>query len=135
MDARFAKVHEIALEARSWVEYEADKINDGDNGLSGWCAIASGELHKRLRRAGIGAEIHMAQVNSSCHVFVVVDDYVVDITATQFYHFRSETVLIKHVRELAHHWFYRAVDVFMSAKELRRNQIKGGWEKAQICYG
>ena len=136
MNTLLLKAREVALETRAWAEWEADSADSRSEDLNGWCAIASGELHKRLEKVGIKAEIHMARTEEcSCHVFVVVDDHVVDVTATQFHLFRGEHVLIKHQRELDHHWFYLTEQVFKSAKELRRHQIKTDWDKAQIAYG
>jgi len=135
MNDLLVKALNVALEARSWAEYEADKIGDMNDGLSGWCAIASAELHNRLRKVGIPAHIHMAQLDNSCHVFVVVDDHVVDVTASQFHKFKNETVLVKHHRELESHWFYSTRHVFNSAKALRKHQIKENWDKDQIAYG
>lgn len=136
MNELLVRVHEIALRVRAWAEESAEKRGGDDDGrLTGWCAIASAELHTRLQRANIPAEIHLSNVGISCHVYVVVDDHVVDVTASQFPAFKNETVLIKHQRELEKHWFYSNSEIFNSAKALRKNQIKVGWVKHQIAYG
>jgi hypothetical protein len=137
MNVFLTRVYDIALAVRAEVEVLAHHRGDDREDLNGWCAIASGKLHNRLVKEGIDrAEIHMASDNQgSCHVFLMVDDHVLDITATQFQHFLNEAVLIRHHREVDHHWYYESSQMFRTAKELRKNQLKTGWTKKQICYG
>ena len=71
----------IATDVRYWAEGRADQ---GDEDLNGWCAKASGQLFRVLQEEGIPAEIHMWSWHNdeSAHVFVVVEDHVVDVTVT-----------------------------------------------------
>ena len=69
------------------------------------------------------------------HVFLVVGDYVVDITATQFYEYRSRRILILHRKEAEVHWFHQGDDIFETADDLRAHQIRTGWPKAQTAHG
>ncbi len=137
MNALLVRVHSIALEVRSWVEAAATAAGESEyTVLNGWCAIASCELHKRLVKSGIGqAELHLAQDGSSCHIFVMVDDHIVDVTATQFREFRYDAVVICHHREIEHHWYYTTSKIFTSGKDLRKDQLRTGWPSSQIAYG
>lgn len=130
------RVHEIALEVRAWTERAAIKAGEWDStDLCGWCAIASAELQRRLLRENIKAELHLAMRGMSCHVYVVVDDHVVDVTATQFREFRNSTVVLEHHKEVEYLWYYQTSQVFASGKDLRKHQIREQWPREQIAYG
>lgn len=105
-----------------------------DSDLSGWCAIASARLHRVLAAKGFKSELHMAHGDWGSHVFLVVEDHVVDVTATQFDEFKNQQLVIAHHRELEHHWFYQSSDVFESAEELREHQIRTGWPSSQTAH-
>ena len=135
MNALSVKVQSIALEVRAWTEAAAAQKGEIRTDLNGWCAIASGELHKRLVKAKVRAELHMALDEIGCHVYVVVEDHVVDVTATQFREFKHDPVVIKHHKEIEHIWFYQSGEVFHSAKDLRKYQLREGWPNDQVAYG
>ena len=132
MNRKLARVHEIALEVRSWCENEAEK-SDRPDSLMGYCAIASAELFRRLERANIFAEIHMQSNHCGSHVYLVVDDHVVDVTATQFGEFRYQPVVIIHYKEAEQHYFYESQEIFGTPKDLRKFQAKTGWPNNQIA--
>lgn len=121
----------LATEVRWWAESRAETES-----LAGWCAKASARLFNELVRAGIQAEIHLWTWNrdDSAHVYIVVDDHIVDVTATQFAEFRNVPVLIMHQREAEVHEFYRTKEVFRSVMELIRSQKKHRWPANQIAY-
>lgn len=76
-------VYLTALDVREWTEdYQknsphASRYWDGCGGL---CAIASVKLMEQLAVLNIKAKF----VANSSHCFLLVDDHIVDITATQF---------------------------------------------------
>ena len=125
----------IALEVRIWAMPKAFRSNYNAHDLTGWCAIASGELHKRLTAAGIDAEIHMwISEYCECHCFCVVDDHVVDVTASQFAEFSSQEVVIMPMLEAMEFVMYRGTELFGTAKDLRRFQKRENWPSEQTCY-
>lgn len=129
------KVHSIAEEVRHWAEELARKRGRHDGfDLNGYCAIASAELYKRLTAAGVKAELHLASLDMGSHVFVVCEDHIVDVTATQFYEFRNQHIVILHVKEAEEHWFYCGDYVFNDPKKLRKAQIKWGWPQDQVVF-
>ena len=132
MNRKLARVHEIALEVRSWCEKEADKAGRPDS-LMGYCAIASAELFRRLEKVGIFAEIHMQNGGWGSHVYLVVDDHVVDVTATQFSQFSGTPVVIIHYKEAEQHDFYQSNEIFGTPKDLRKFQAKTKWPNNQIA--
>jgi len=129
------RVAAIALGTRIWVQERADRKNYNPKDLLGWCAIASAELHKRLTAEGIAADIHMwVSEWHECHCFCVVDDYVVDVTATQFKPFRTQELVIMHHKEAEAYEMYQSTNVFSDASELRRFQKRDRWPSDQICF-
>lgn len=120
----------IAQEVRYWAESRSDKDN-----LCGMCAIATAELWTRLRNENIKSEIHLWENRDGSHVFLVVDDMIVDITATQFIQFKHTPVLIMHQREgESVSYYHRSSKVFSTADELRRFQKKTRWPVNQIAH-
>lgn len=127
------KVFPIAQRVRSWAEYNASKRNNKKD-LTGWCAIASAYLFRELKKAGIDAEIHLYEGHRYCHAYVVVDDHVVDVTATQFKPFSKTPVVILHHKEAAQHEFYYGSQVFYFPSNLRDYQLRHGWPKEQVAF-
>lgn len=124
----------VATDVRCWAESKAEL--GANDSLNGWCAIASAELYRKLKDKGIAAEIHMWHwdLDGSAHVYCVVDDYVVDVTASQFKQFKNTRVVLMHTREAEVYDFYRTVEVFKCADSLRKNQRKNKWPPAQVAY-
>lgn len=126
----------IATDVRLWAEdlaYGRDRVEDAD--LNGYCAIASAELHKRLTKVGIPATLHLSiQSCGSCHVYCVVSDYIVDVTATQFRELRAHPVYIIHHREGQQYYFYDDTEVFKDHRALRRHQVQTGWPQHQVAH-
>jgi predicted esterase YcpF (UPF0227 family) len=85
---------------------------------------------------GIKAEIHAwtCGVTDAAHVFVVVEDHVVDVTATQFWQFSESPVVVLHQREAEAHEFYRTVAAFKSVQELLVWQKKSHWPGDQMAF-
>jgi len=71
------------------------------------------------------------------HIYLVVDDYIVDVTATQFAKYRSKTLLIMHERE-ADQWYHGSqgadTDCFNTPEELRLLQKRWRWPASQIVF-
>ena len=124
------KVLPIARSVRKWAERKAEAAKYNPDTLCGWCAIASAHLFRALKNEGIESELHYV----SGHCFVVVDDYVVDVTATQFAELRAGDVFIKHHKEVDQHWFYQSSHIFEKPMELREHQLKENWPRRQIAY-
>jgi len=126
----------IAEDVRFWAEGKAEH---GLENLKGWCAKASAELFRLLCKEGIESEIHLWVHKSykkprAAHVFLVVDDHVVDVTATQFEEFSNTPVLIMHHREAEVYEFYQTVKTFKSIPELIAGQKKTRWPTHQIAF-
>lgn len=123
------QIEVVAWDVRYWTESKSDKEN-----LCGMCAIATAELWVRLKNIGIKSEIHLWEGNYGSHVFLVVDDHIVDVTATQFPKFKDNLVLIIHQRKAQGISHYQTSEIFLSAEELRRFQKKSKWSAKQIAF-
>lgn len=92
-----AKILEIAEEVRVWGEIlEANDICFEN--LRGLCAICSVELFVRLQERGFKPLFCL----NSMHAFIIVDDHIVDVTATQFRYFDNKKILILHREDSTH---------------------------------
>ncbi len=125
-----AKVMLIAENVRNWTEEKAFRTNYNPGDLCGWCAISAAQLFRELRKEKINAELHYV----SGHCFVVVDDYIVDVTATQFSEFADKKINIIHTKEAEQYWFYTAEKVFTHPTQLRKYQLEERWPRRQIAY-
>lgn len=115
---------------RYWAE---SKVKDFEKDLNGWCGICSAELWYQLKDFGIDAEIRMGSDEDGSHIYLVVDDHIVDVTATQFSEFSDVPILIMHERQ-AQHWFHESSDFFFSPLALRKMQVSNRWPLSQIAY-
>lgn len=127
------QVEQAAFKSRRWAERKAEEEDFHKQSLKCWCARASAELFKTLTRRGIGAKLHMFEGERFSHVFVVVDDHIVDITATQFSPFRMSAVVIMHLREAEQYEFYQAEQEFSTVEDLRKYQIKKDWAANELA--
>ena len=128
-------IKQVATQVRYWAEARAEGTRaEGD--LNGMCAIASAELWRHLMLLGFRLEIHVwlcPMDGESSHVFLVVDDHVVDITATQFSELREHIVYIAHKREAERWEWYQTMEVFDTPKDLVRWQKKTKWPADQVA--
>jgi hypothetical protein len=123
-----AKVLATALAVREWALEETT-----DSMLTGWCAKCSAELWKRLSAIGIRADIVMCEQDSFGHVFLNVEGWIVDPTATQFGLLGKGGVTIMHEKESEAFDFYEPCQIFGEPKELVKYQKRVGWPKSQTA--
>jgi len=123
----------IATDVRYWAEGRSENHTAH---LRGWCARASAELFKKLSKKGINAEIRAwtCGITDAAHVFIVVEDHIVDVTATQFREFRDTPVLILHEKEAQDYEFYQTSASFKSVQELLVWQKKAHWPGDQMAF-
>ena len=129
-----AEVGRIARLCREWAEHVTKNSEHYTRSLCGFCAIAAGKVFTELLKANYAPVIHLWEGRKCTHCFIQVDDYVVDITATQFEEFRDKKVLILHEKEAIEYRYYSTSKTFDSIKALREHQISTGWPTEQICY-
>lgn len=124
----------VAYDVRSWAEDKAYDRGDRHYDLCGWCAIASAELNRRLSRHEISSLIQVAETDEYSHAFLLVDDHIIDVTATQFGDFPNQQVVVMHHREAEMYEYYFPRYSFDSAKQLRKWQIANGWPSNQVAF-
>lgn len=122
---------QIAHTVREWAEDLAGR-EKREATLAGMCAIASAKLSHLLNKKAIKNEIAMATDNTWCHVFVLVEDHIIDVTATQFANFKDQRVVVLHEKEAAGCWFHEVRYRFNDYKALRRKQRADRWPSNQI---
>lgn len=125
-------IYSAAARIRAWAENLPQNRRRRDQwSLDGFCAIAAAQLWRELHSLGITAGIcvHTSRDGSS-HVFLKVEDHVVDITATQF---GLDPVVILHERLAAEHWFYDVWEQFDNPARLREHQVREGWPVEQTA--
>lgn len=129
------KILAIASNVRDWAEEQAAGTYMAGT-LEGMCAIASAELWRQLKQAGIDARIRVWQHrnNEMCHVFLVVDDYVLDVTATQFRALKNKRIYFEHEKEADAYYFYFAAYEFNTDRELVYWQEDVGFVEDQIAF-
>ena len=126
-------VMNIASQVREWVLKEARKVRYNEKDLCGWCAIASAKLHIELKKKNINSKLNIWNGAYSSHVFLTVDDYIVDITATQFLA-NHPHVLIIHEKEAEQFEYFKSCGEFKDVKHLRKTQIQHKWPSKQVVY-
>lgn len=130
----YETVYQQAKDVRQWAWELATQI-DRNNRLAGWCAVCSTELWHRLEAVGISAELHFhcdRMVGS--HVFLLVDNHIIDITATQFDEFRHVPIVIIPSYEGKNYSFYATKKVFHRADKLRSYIVSQDWPPNQTPF-
>jgi len=128
------KVLSLARQVRRWTEEQDDMRRWPTGDLNGFCAISSCRLWRELRDYGIMSEIHMSALPGGFHLFVVVDDHVVDVTATQFGPFCDKPIVFVSKESAEAFNFYKTCCVFETADDVRTHQLKTGWTHEQVAY-
>lgn len=124
------RILDAAQRIRVWAEnLPANRRRRDQRSLDGFCAIASARLWLELRKQGITAELRVhTDSTGASHVFLAVDDHVLDITATQF---GLKPVVYMHEREAARYRFYDVWHVFSNPRDLQDHQRAEGWPADQ----
>jgi len=120
----------IARRVRTCIEEIAKSDFRSPHRCTGYCGRASAMLQQELRHAGFNARIAYVCEDHSGHAFVVVDNHLVDVTATQFGIF-GRTVIRKFPYNK--YWFWRnPVQFFDTPKDWIEYQTSNGWTPWQI---
>jgi hypothetical protein len=121
------EVKKIATNVRQWAENNRN-VAHASFDLCGMCAVASVKLSLELTNRNIPHELAYRKD----HVFVLCEDYIVDVTATQFGNdYQTVEVLQRsnvHPRE--NHW--KVTRKFKTVKGLINRLNMERWPKSQI---
>lgn len=133
------KILAIATDVRNWADLYAEEHRMSQN-LCGMCAIASAELWRELVDAKfkpiIGVWTDQEDIHwMVSHVFIKLDDYVLDVTATQFNGMEDIPVYFAHHRtaEARGKW-YNHTHIFETPGHLIKWQKKTGWNINEIAW-
>lgn len=117
------RLKNVARIARRWAMRNRAKFNCNDD-LAGMCAIASGYLHRLFNNAGIESFLC---VNHQ-HCFVIANNHIIDITATQY---GLKPVTIVDI-EIADQEFWFIEQKFKTQEGLLEYQFDAGWPFDQM---
>lgn len=118
----YTELTKLAIEVRTWAERYGE-ANCFSSDLLGMCAISTNVMVYELQARGVNA---VAVINKYVtHAFTMVDDLVVDVTATQFSNGNNgyydgvtyPAVLIQAHSTLPYHWHIGTK--YKSLKEFR----------------
>lgn len=124
------KLRCVARNVRRWAERYAEE-NDHPCDLNGVCAIAAGEVWKRLKALNANPVLCIAIYNppAFAHCFVECSGYLIDVTATQY---KGPKVLVRR-KELAQsqssHWV--ATWKCKTISDFYKEQVKEKWPDEQ----
>ena len=83
-----------------------------DDDFTGCCGIASVWLKKVLRKQGIKSKLVVSKLGGTkwdgCHVYLIVGDYLVDITATQF---NKKPIVIKPLKNAKEYFWDKPKEI------------------------
>ena len=127
------QLYSIANTCRLWAEKIVCNNPDYSRDMTGFCAIAAGHVFNELLKHKYKPEIHLWAGRASAHCFVVVDDHVVDIAATQFYQHRLSPVVILHEKLAQQFEYYNTSQTFTTVLQLQTYQHNNGWPLNQTC--
>lgn len=132
-------IKQNAEESRIWAENNCSP-EELKKRLRGFCAIGASYLSNKLKEANIDNKIGLYySTNSLSHCFVITDNYIIDITATQFngniiYNRKNELlnpIEIRHKSEINTKYlkFWEISHIINSPEELIKKQIDDSWNK------
>lgn len=108
------------------IEREARKVrrwaldNGAPDDLYCWCAICSVELFKRLTARNLKVEFVMTHSGWEYHCFLLWNDYIVDVTASQFCNDKKMRIFEKEKGK--GNWFWdmrpRYASIYSDIKEI-----------------
>jgi len=123
------QIRAVANEVRAWAEHlQKQTMNLFSDRLMGLCAISSAYLFCKLSELGINTTI----VSNPRHCYVLTeDDYVVDVTATQF-GFHEKVLISPREEVICLSNCYEQEVVHTNVDSLRLWQIHKGWPAHQM---
>lgn len=127
-------VLDVAHRVRKWVEHKDSRLVVPTKNMCGWCAITAGKMYVELDKVGIPSYLATSHSEWGSHVFNIVDEYILDVTATQYPEFRNTKVVLLHEREAAVYEFYDVDETFECNKQLRIHQKMTNWPSSELAY-
>ena len=134
-----SKIRKIASNVRKWAEKNKNKYEAFDDDLCGMCGVATAKLSHELLKKHIKHKLILVDGSESTgveHCFIYLDNYIIDVTATQFG--KDEKVCIVHKDDVKRNdWFWqlrsskkRKVIEFTKPTDLVALQYQVGWDES-----
>jgi hypothetical protein len=123
-------IHKTARKVRKEIE-SISRYSD----LACMCAIASAKLFKVLNENKIEAKLAVCHYPDGGHCFLVFNDHIIDITATQFSKHNKpiEIVPIKMVNNIEY-WDLKDAKIFTDLNSFVKFLKRNSWDDEQIPY-
>jgi hypothetical protein len=125
-----SKRHRIARQVRAWAERTAKKEGFPED-LMGLCARSSAQLFTLYKQAGELPLIAYSVRHS--HFFVLVEGYIVDVTATQFPATRKIVVFIALLKDAEKLTQYDYDRIIVNPEKLIAYQRATKWHQKQTA--
>lgn len=122
-ESEIQEARKIAHNVRAWCLVTFKRATYFSSTLNGYCAICSFNIFSQLRSKNI--EATFVENKSRNHAFVLVGEWVIDVTATQFGNYPK--VMIRKIEELGHYW--RVGKVAKTTEEVKA--IIRDWPRSQ----
>lgn len=125
------QVQYIMESVRDWCTANRHNLNHKgfSADLNGMCAIASGMLFEQLTMRGYKPIIAMSEGEyDSAHCFVLLEDMILDVTASQF---GEPDIVIAHEKSVDM-WYWTPRIQFGMVRSLLKHQKRTGWPKHQL---
>lgn len=122
------KINKIAKEIRQnlFEEFKLDK----NNNLCGFCGIASAKLFQKLKDVNIKTEICLSMMQDGDHCFLLFENFIVDITASQFsLDFQKKFIF----SDTKNHPYWKIKKKFKTVNGFKKYQERTGWPEEQVC--
>jgi hypothetical protein len=119
------EIFKIAKSVRRWVERHPRSTES----LIGWCGICSFRIFDRLKKINlrpIFVSVSHPWLECDCHCFVLCEDYLVDVTATQF-GFNKNIVILNIDDAKYMNWYWNLENIFF--KSYSKSRIKRFFEE------
>lgn len=116
-------MREILEKCRTWTEIIAEEEGFSPT-LMGLCAVGAAKVCHELQKRKYPARI----AYNRNHVFVLLKDKLIDITATQFVGYPDIFITQFPARE----WWYGLDRLFMNWRQLVRQQQIDDWDRNQM---
>lgn len=132
---KLAEIRQISDATYEWAKRFAHKYKFNST-LACMCAIASGRLYLDLKKAGITSKIAISQdeFGFDQHVFIIIDEYLIDLTVRQFNARirRYSFIKLEKIDKEKHYWWTN-YEIHSSHRQLILRQQERGWPDYQCA--
>jgi hypothetical protein len=127
------KINKAAMFGRSWIE--ENLISKFEWDFCGACAWASTYIQHRLLQEGIAARVAISKFEGGHHAFVLTDQHLIDVTATQFSPYVTSylpEVIVMERRKTREFFWENVIALLKTPNEVVEYTKRQVWPESQI---